>query len=90
MGVVEGAKTAPPPLKPQSSPTPASNHRSTQLAGLLKSIAENSTSGTGTRLVLGEGMTTMQEALSKGGKYILVHPEVLNQLKQNNIDPFLI
>jgi len=90
MGVVEGAKTAPPPLKPQSSPTPASNHKNTQLAGLLKSIAENSTSGTGTRLVLGEGMTAMQEALSKGGKYILVHPEVLNQLKQNNIDPFLI
>ena len=32
----------------------------------------------------------MQEALSNGGKYILVHPEVLNQLKQNNIDSFLV
>jgi hypothetical protein len=90
MGVVEGAKTAPPPLKRQSSPTAASDHKNTQLAGLLKSIAENSTSGTGPRLVLGEGMTCMQEALSKGGRYILVHPQVLNQLQQNNIDPFLI
>ena len=90
MGIVEGAKTEPPPLKSHSSPTPASNHKNTQLTGLLKSIAENSTSGTGPRLVLGEGMTSMQEALSKGGKYILVHPEVLNQLRQNNIDPFLI
>jgi hypothetical protein len=90
MGVVEGAKTAPPPLKPQSSPTPASDHKNTQLDALLKSIAENSTSGTGPRLVLGDGMTSMQEALNKGGRYILVHPEVLNQLNQNNIDPFLI
>ncbi len=92
MGVVEGAKTAPPPLKAESSSTFASgNHlQNSQLTGVIRSIAENSTSGSGTRLVLGEGMTSMQEALSNGGKYILVHPEVLNQLKQNNIDSFLV
>lgn len=90
MGIVEGAKTAPPPLKPESSPASASREQNNQFAGVLKSIAENSTSGTGVRLVIGEGMTSMQEALSKGGKYVLVHPEVLNKLRESNIDPFLI
>ncbi|HLO16732.1 MAG TPA: hypothetical protein VK206_18000, partial [Anaerolineales bacterium] len=92
MGVVEGAKTTPPPLKPVNSTKPVSpNHgQNNQLTGVLRSIAENSTNGSGTRLVLGEGMTSMQEALSNGGKYILVHPEVVNQLKQNNIDPFFV
>ena len=88
MGILEGAKTAPPPLKPESSSTPASQNN--QPADLLKSIAQNSTDGSGARLVLGEGMTPMQEALHNGGRYILVHPEVSNQLKQNNIDPFLV
>jgi len=92
MGILEGAKTAPPPLKPESSSTPASNNsaQNNQLAELLKRIAQNSTDGSGARLVLGEGMTPMQEALRNGGRYILVHPEVSNQLKQNNIDPFLV
>lgn len=90
MGVVEGAKTAPPPLKSGVSSAAASSEKNNQFASVLKTIAESSTSGTGTRLVLGEGMTSMQEALRGGGKYILVHPEVLNKLKQNNIDPFLI
>jgi hypothetical protein len=88
MGILEGAKTAPPPLKPESSSTSASQNN--QPADLLKSIAQNSTDGSGARLVLGEGMTPMQEALHNGGRYILVHPEVSNQLKQNNIDPFLV
>jgi hypothetical protein len=35
-------------------------------------------------------MTPMQEALSNGGKYILVHPEVLKKLKASNIDPLLV
>ena len=32
----------------------------------------------------------MREAMSNGGKYILLHPEVENKLKQNNIDPYLV
>jgi hypothetical protein len=93
MGVVEGAKTAPLPLKPQvASPAPAagSPRQRDQVAELLKRIAASSTDGSGTRLVVGEGITPMQEALAQGGRYILIHPEVLNQLKQNNIDPFLV
>lgn len=92
MGVVEGAKTAPPALRPGHSSTPASGNpvHNNQSTELLKSIAQNSIDGTGARLVLGEGMTPMQEALRKGGRYILVHPEVLSQLKQNTIDPFLV
>ena len=35
-------------------------------------------------------MTPMQAALASGGKYILVHPEVIRQLQQKNIDPFLV
>ncbi|RPJ25165.1 MAG: hypothetical protein EHM33_15485 [Chloroflexi bacterium] len=92
MGIVTGAKTTPPPLKSESSATPVSGDQgqNNQFADILRSIAQNSIDGSGARLVLGEGMTPMQEALSQGGKYILVHPEVVNQLKQNNIDPFLV
>jgi len=91
MGIVEGAKTAPPPLKSGKTTKHAfTNNQNQQVAGLLKSIAENSTNGSGTRLVLGEGMTAMQEASSHGGKYILVHPMVLSQLQGNNIDPFFV
>ena len=92
MSVVEGAKTAPLPLKPQgASPAPADNPgQRDQVTELLKRIAANSTDGSGPRLVIGEGMTPMQEALANGGVYTLVHPEVLKQLKQNNIDPFLV
>jgi len=93
IGVVEGAKTAPPPLKPEG-PGPApklqSNAQSDPLLDLLTSIAKNSTDGTGNRLVIGEEMTAMGEALRNGGRYILVHPQVLNQLKTNNVDVFLI
>ena len=35
-------------------------------------------------------MTPMQTALGSEGKYILVHPEVVSQLQQKNIDPFLV
>jgi hypothetical protein len=91
MGIVEGAKTAPPALKSGNTTRPAStNEKNNQVAGLLRSIAENSTNGSGTRLVLGEGMKAMQEASSHGGKYILVHPVVLSQLQGNNIDPFFV
>jgi len=46
--------------------------------------------GNGTRLVLGEGMAPMSEALKNGGKYILVHPEVLRKLEENGVDGFLV
>jgi hypothetical protein len=93
VGVIEGAKTAPPPLNhggPKPAPAPEGNQRDNQLFELITSIAQNSMDGTGNRLVLGEGLTSMHEALSKGGKYILVHPGVLTRLKEHNIDAFLI
>jgi hypothetical protein len=92
MGVVEGAKTAPPPLKAERSaaPTPTTPAENNPFDEILRSIAQNSIDGSGNRLVLGEEMMPMQEALSQGGKYILVHPEVVNQLEQNSIDPFLV
>jgi hypothetical protein len=93
MGIVTGAKTVPMPLKPQGAPSaPAAGNspENDQLLNVLKSITENSTSGSGTRLVIGDGMMSMQEALANGGKYILVHPAVASQLKQKNIDPYLI
>ena len=95
MGIVTGAKTVPAPLKaegpaPARAPQPTAAPQNNQLAEVIKSIAENSIDGSGNRLVLGEGMTSMQDALVNGGKYILVHPEVINQLQQKNIDPFLV
>lgn len=92
-GIVTGVKTSPTPLKLEGSipvPTTANNAQNNQLVEVVRSIAENSTSGFGTRLVLGEGMETMQEALSNGGKYILVNPGVLSKLEESNIDPFLV
>jgi hypothetical protein len=35
-------------------------------------------------------MTPMQVALENGGKYILIHPAVVRELQQRNIDPFLV
>ena len=93
MGIVTGAKTVPMPLgqKMQSqAPAPAGASQTSQLAEVIKSIAENSIDGSGDRLILGEGMTPMQTALGGGGRYILVHPEVVSQLQQKNIDPFLV
>jgi hypothetical protein len=93
MGIVTGAKTVPMPLgqKMQSqAPAPAGAAQTSQLAEVIKSIAENSIDGSGDRLILGEGMTPMQTALGGGGRYILVHPEVVSQLQQKNIDPFLV
>jgi hypothetical protein len=93
MGVVEGSKTAPPPLKIRgaSSSSPGDNTAQTnQLMDLLRKVASNSMGGSGTRFILGEGMNPMKEALGNGGKYILLHPEVTKQLQQKNIDPFLV
>lgn len=88
MGVVEGAKTAPVPLKSESGTPPAKQN--SQFDEMLKNIATNQTNGSGQRLVIGEGMASMREAMSNGGKYILLHPEVENKLKQNNINPYLV
>lgn len=93
MGVVEGAKTAPPALKSgaaSTAPTTGSTPPKDQVVEILKSVVKSSTSGSGTRLVLGEGMDAMQDAMAKGGKYILVHPAVVEQLQQNNIDPYYV
>jgi hypothetical protein len=93
MGIVSGAKTAPMPLKPENAKpdaSPASGQQDNQMLDLIISIAQNSIDGSGTRLVLGEGMASMQEALHNGGKYILVNPGVISKLEENNIDPFLI
>jgi hypothetical protein len=91
MGIVTGAKTVPMPLK-STSPTaaPAPAQQNNQLAELMKSIATSSIDGSGNRLVLGDGMLPMQDALVKGGKYILVHPAIASQLKQKNIDPYFV
>ena len=86
MGVVEGAKTSPVPLKSKSeSATPDKNADDNKPAELIRTIANSSINGTGSRLVLGERDAVMQEALGNGGKYILVHPEVANQLKRRQL-----
>jgi len=92
MGVVTGAKTAPMPLKtesPDQAPAQGTASQNSQLVEVIRSIAENSIDGSGDRLIVGEGMTPMQAALASGGRYILVHPEVIRQLQLRNIDPFL-
>lgn len=73
-----------------SKPSSGSSPKNDRMSDLLRSIAQNSTDGSGERLVLGEGMTPMSEALAHGGRYILVHPEVIRKLEQNGIDSFLI
>ncbi len=95
MGFVEGAKTSPAPLRSESSiststPAPVNNAQNSPFTEIAASIARNSIDGSGTRLVLGEGMNSMREAMTKGGKYILLNPGVVDKLKQNNIDPYLI
>ncbi len=91
MGIVEGAKTSPVQRNSQET-TPASNNSSNanEAAELIRTIAESSVSGSGSRLVLGDKDAVVQEAIDNGGKFILVHPEVENQLKSGNFDPFLI
>jgi hypothetical protein len=76
--------------KPQAASAPGSNQKNDQFSDLLRSVAQNSMDGSGNRLVLGEGMAPMSEALKNGGKYILVHPEVIKKLEENGIDGFLV
>lgn len=74
MGVVEGAKTAPPPLGSgtaigNSSETPVRNNE---------------------RLLLGERNAVLRESQDHGGSYIDLNPEVLRTLQAGNVDPYLI
>lgn len=88
-GIVTAAKTVPAPLKPgETARGQTDPPRKNPLFDVIPTIARNSTAGSGTRLVLGEGMASMREALNRGGKYILVHPDVLSTLQANGIDPF--
>jgi hypothetical protein len=74
LGVVEGAKTAPPLLRSRASKESTMN----------KPVKNND------RLVLGERDAAIQEALDNGGAFIDVNPEILRMLKEKNIDPYLI
>jgi hypothetical protein len=74
MGVVEGAKTAPPNLGGGES--------------IRSALAEKSKNQN--RLVLGERDVAIQEALTHGGNFIDVNPEAERTLKASNIDPYLI
>jgi hypothetical protein len=65
MCLIEGAKTAPPPLG--SKPSRKKN-----------------------RFVLGEQGAVIQDALTNGGGYVNINPEILKMLKEKNIDPFLV
>jgi hypothetical protein len=91
MGVVEGAKTSPVPLNSEKkTKSSEQGDKSTEVAELIKKIAESSISGSGNRLFFGEGDSAVQEALDHSGKFILVHPEVESKLKDGNIDPYAI
>lgn len=73
-GIVEGAKTAPPPLG----------------AGKSNQDATEEKLMTNDRLVLGEEDVAIREALDNGGIYIAVNPEIVRTLKAGNIDPYLV
>lgn len=74
MGVVEGAKTAPPPLGTGSS----------------MSSAPEKKQKNNNRLVLGERDVAIQDALDNGGVFIDLNPEILRVLQAGNVDPYLI
>jgi hypothetical protein len=74
MGVVEGAKTAPPPLG----------------AGNSVSSATEKKQKNNNRLVSGERDVAIQDALDNGGIFIDLNPEILRVLQAGNVDPYLI
>lgn len=74
MGVVEGAKTAPPPLG----------------SGNSISSAPEKKQKNNNRLVLGEREAVLQESLVNGGIYIDINPQVLRTLQAGKIDPYLV
>lgn len=92
-GIVTAAKTAPAPFQSESpnfTPRQKGPSRNLPMFDIIPTIARNSTAGAGTRLVLGEGMASMREALNRGGKYILIHPDVLSTFQANDIDAFAV
>jgi hypothetical protein len=74
MGIVEGAKTAPPKLGAGES--------------IRSALAEKGQNQN--RLILGEREAVLNEHHNKGGVYIDPHPEVLRTLQAGNIDPYII
>jgi hypothetical protein len=74
MGIVEGAKTAPPPLGSGNSTGSSSK----------KQVRNND------RLLLGERDAVIRESHDRGGSYIDLNPEVLRTLQAANVDPYLI
>lgn len=91
MGVVEAAKTGPAPLKSKNRAKSSGQDEKLAVAKeLVKTIAESSVSGSGTRLFVGERDAAVQEALDHNGKFILIHPEVESKLKQANVDPYAV
>lgn len=74
VGIVSGAKTAPPPLGPGEG---------SETTGTVPAPTAN-------RLLLGERNAVMVESQTNGGLYIDLNPEVLRLLDQGNIDPLLI
>lgn len=74
MGIVEGAKTAPPPLGSGKTSVGSSENK----------VRNND------RLLLGEREVVIQESHDHGGSYIDLHPEVLRTLQAANVDPYLI
>jgi hypothetical protein len=74
MGIVEGAKTAPPPFGSGKTLVGSSENK----------VLNND------RLLLGERQVVIQESHDHGGSYIDLHPEVLRTLQAANVDPYLI
>ena len=72
MGIVEGAKTAPPPLGSKGE----------------SKIGQNPKNAS--RLLLGDLSDVVPESLSNGGVFIDPGPQVMEGLKQANIDPYPI
>lgn len=74
MGIVEGAKTAPPELGGGKS--------------IRRGLEEKGKKQN--RLVFGEREAVLEEIANNGGIYIEPHPEVLKTLQAGNMDPYLI
>lgn len=74
-GVVEGAKTAPPPFGSRPS---------------IDRFSEENVKKMNDRLVLGEREAVIQETKEQGGVHVDPNPQVLEMFKQSNLDPYLI
>ena len=74
IGIIEGAKTAPPPLG----------------SGVSSSNTSHERGKNNNRLVLGEHDAAIQEAMNYGGAFIDINPEILRTMQATKIDPYLI